>query len=59
MVRANIQPLIEDVRGQVREMLQNHSQEMYKTLWGKLSVTLRMVESISQRIEHGGENGQS
>jgi len=60
MVRESVQPLIEDLRRQVQEMLQNQSQEMYKTLWGKLSVTLQMVETISQRIEQGtAESGHS
>ena len=59
MVRESVQPLIEALRHQVQEMLQNQSQEMYQTLWDKLSLTLQMVETISQRIEQGAESSHA
>ncbi|GLB34944.1 hypothetical protein LshimejAT787_0205090 [Lyophyllum shimeji] len=51
MVRDNVRPVIEELRLQVQDMLNQQNTEMYKTLWNKLSLTLRMVETISQRIE--------
>ncbi|KAG5642955.1 hypothetical protein DXG03_001836 [Asterophora parasitica] len=51
MVRDNVKPLIELLRVQVETMLRSQNQEMYKTLWGRLSLTLRMVEAIAKRIE--------
>ncbi|KAG6900887.1 hypothetical protein C0993_010006 [Termitomyces sp. T159_Od127] len=51
IVRAHIQPLLEQLRNKVQEMLNTQNSEMYKALWGKLSLTLRMVETISKRLE--------
>ncbi|KAF8077937.1 hypothetical protein FPV67DRAFT_1463491 [Lyophyllum atratum] len=57
IVRATVRPLIETLRDQVQKMLNCQNQEMYKTLWSKLSLTLRMVETISQRIERAEQTG--
>ncbi|KAG6909704.1 hypothetical protein DXG01_015906 [Tephrocybe rancida] len=51
LVRATIRPVMEQLRQQVQEMLTVQNAAMYKALWGKLSMTLRMVESISKRLE--------
>ncbi|KAG6897583.1 hypothetical protein C0992_000171 [Termitomyces sp. T32_za158] len=51
IVRAHIQPLLEQLRNKVQEMLNTQNSEMYRALWGKLSLTLRMVETISKRLE--------
>lgn len=51
IVRAHIRPLLEQLRNKVQEMLSTQNSEMYKVLWGKLSLTLRMVETISKRLE--------
>lgn len=62
-VRSHIQPLIEDVRTQTQEMMNTQNTEMFTNLWGKLSLTVKMVEAISARInseDHfvgGGGNG--
>jgi hypothetical protein len=53
VVHSSVKPLIEDLRSEVVDMLRNQNTEMYETLWGKLSVTLRLVETISGRIEKG------
>ncbi|KAG6866923.1 hypothetical protein C0991_003838 [Blastosporella zonata] len=50
-VRGHIQPLIEQLRQQVQLMLNTQNAEMVKTVWGKLGLTLRMVEAISKRLE--------
>ncbi|KAG6818106.1 hypothetical protein H0H87_000011 [Tephrocybe sp. NHM501043] len=50
-VRTQMQPLIEALRGQVQDMLKTQNAAMYKSLWSKLALTLRMVESISKRLE--------
>jgi hypothetical protein len=49
-VRSNIEPLIHELRTNIQDMLRTQNAEMYDTLWGKLSLTLRMVEAISARI---------
>ncbi|RDB21045.1 hypothetical protein Hypma_011611 [Hypsizygus marmoreus] len=59
MVRANVQPVVQGLRDEVQEMLREQNQEMFKTLWGRLATTLRMVETISQRIEKDDEGVQS
>jgi len=53
VVHTNVKPLIDDLRAEVEGMLRNQNTEIYETLWGKLSLTLRMVETISGRIEKG------
>jgi len=56
MVHANVQPVIEQLREHVQAMLSKQNTEVYKTLWDKLSLTLRMVETISQRIERAEQS---
>ncbi|KAG5727973.1 hypothetical protein E4T56_gene19408 [Termitomyces sp. T112] len=51
IVRAHIRPLLEQLRNKVQDMLNMQNSEMYSALWGKLSLTLRMVETISKRLE--------
>lgn len=59
VVHTSVKPLIDDLRTDVEDMLRNQNTEMYETLWGKLSLTLRMVSTISGRIEKGDEMGHS
>jgi len=56
-VRSNIEPLIHQLRGSIQDMLCTQNAEMYDTLWGKLSLTLRMVEAISARISQREAGG--
>ncbi|KAG5635838.1 hypothetical protein H0H81_009978 [Sphagnurus paluster] len=51
MVRENIRPLVEQLRDLVQQLLRQQNEEMYKALWGKLSLTLHMVETVSQRMD--------
>lgn len=55
VVHSTVKPLIDNLRTEVEDMLRNQNTEIYQTLWGKLSLTLRMVETISGRIEKGDE----
>jgi len=57
VVHTNVKPLVDDLRSDVEHMLRNQNTELYETLWEKLSLTLRMVEAISGRIEKGDEIG--
>jgi hypothetical protein len=57
VVYAGVKPLIDSLRNDVEDMLVKQNTEMYETLWGKLSLTLRMVETISGRIEKRDEIG--
>ncbi|KAG6820356.1 hypothetical protein H0H93_001548 [Arthromyces matolae] len=59
IVRETARPLLEDLREQVQTMLNTQNEEMYKTLWGKLSLVLKMVETISKRMERIDQGGPS
>ena len=56
VVHTSVKPLIDDLRAEVEGMLRSQNTEIYETVWGKLSLTLRMVETISGRIEKGDDN---
>jgi hypothetical protein len=57
VVFTSVKPLIDDLRAEIENMLRSQNTEIYETLWGKLSLTLRMVETISGRIEKRDEIG--
>lgn len=52
-IRSNIEPLVEEFRSNIGEMLRAHSTEVYETLWAKLGLTMRLVETVSAQFTNG------
>ncbi|KII88492.1 hypothetical protein PLICRDRAFT_161638 [Plicaturopsis crispa FD-325 SS-3] len=50
-VHAHVQPLIDNLREQIGELLKARNAETYATLWNKLTMTLRVMETLSARVE--------
>ena len=54
--RAQLQPLVDEMRKNVEEMLLTQHAEVHNSLSGKMSVILRMLDSVSARVNR--EEGQ-
>ncbi|KAF8163749.1 hypothetical protein B0H34DRAFT_696674 [Crassisporium funariophilum] len=50
-MRSNIMPVVEEVRGQMEKLVQAQSEELYKTLWGRINMTLKVLETIQSKID--------
>lgn len=57
VIHSHLKPVVENLRSSVESTLNKQNVEMYESLWGKLSLTLSMVETISSRMEKGDEIG--
>jgi hypothetical protein len=55
-VRAHIKQLLNRLRTDVENMMRTKNEELYGTLWGKLALTLRMVDAVARKVnqEQGG-----
>jgi hypothetical protein len=49
-VRAHIKHLLERLRTDVENMMRAKNDELYGTLWGKLTLTLKMVDAIARKV---------
>jgi hypothetical protein len=49
-VRAHIKHALEGLRADVETLLRTKNDELYDALWGKLTLTLKMVEAIARRV---------
>lgn len=59
MVREFCKSHIETLRKDIQQKLDNQSADIQKLVWSKLSLTFKMVQSISQRIEQNNDLQQS
>lgn len=50
-VRRSVTSLMETLRSDIATMLQERNAEMYQSLWSRLSLTLRVVESLKEQID--------
>jgi hypothetical protein len=51
-IRSKVQPIVSELYEDVENMLKMQNAEMYKELWGKLSLTLQTVEAISAAVSN-------
>lgn len=49
-VRAHIKQLINRLRADIRDMMQTKNDELYGVLWGRLTLTLKMVDAIARKV---------
>lgn len=55
--RAAIKPMLDSMRENIQTLLQERNTEMYQTLWKRLSLTLKLVETISARLTSSHVDG--
>ena len=48
--RAAIKPMLNSVRENIQALLEERNAEMYQTLWKRLSLVLKLVDTISARL---------
>lgn len=59
-LRSFLVPAIEDLRKDVEDMVRTQNEELYSTLWNKMTVTLKVLEMIQSKINQGDiEPGES
>ena len=56
-IRTQVQPMVDQQRRKVEEMLREQIGEVHDTLSGKMSVVLRMVDGVSALVETARQQG--
>ena len=52
-LRSHLVPVIEGLRKDVEDMVKTQNEELYSTLWNKITLTLEVLEMIQSRINAG------
>lgn len=55
-VRAHIKHLLNRLRADVENTMRTKNEELYGTLWGRLTLTLKMVDTIARKVNQ--ESGE-
>lgn len=53
-VRARVQPLVDELRNNLQDAMREQNELFYSTVWEKMSLTLKVIEAFSARLQPDG-----